>query len=272
MSLLETHLIRYIDIDEAPILKSDPAFAEIVLTIKSVPENWKGNCFAVATLIAESGLIQNATAVYGHWLGKAGSYFSHKGLAGFIQHGWVLLEDGRILDPTRWVFEDVEPYIFIGRPPDENNPVCKHCGHVEDEHGVLTPCSAYDEANDTYCDCEDFSPLLWPYDEGGNQLREATAASRPLPEIPKVGERKPIFSKTSSTTLRFLATLFGDPDLPKKGTSSAQAFYLANLPYKILGEHVHEIYDALKAHELDAFVPIDNMMKSQRERPSASKR
>ncbi len=79
-------------------------------------ENWKGNCYAVSCQIVDNGLVKG-DAVYGHWLGPVDpkSYFAAHGLgAPFVRHGWILLEDGRILDPTRWVFEAVTPYLFIG--------------------------------------------------------------------------------------------------------------------------------------------------------------
>jgi hypothetical protein len=31
-----------------------------------------------------------------------------------VQHGWILLEDGRILDPTRFAFDGREPYLHVG--------------------------------------------------------------------------------------------------------------------------------------------------------------
>jgi hypothetical protein len=29
-------------------------------------------------------------------------------------HGWVLLPDGNVFDPTRWVFEGILPYLYEG--------------------------------------------------------------------------------------------------------------------------------------------------------------
>lgn len=33
----------------------------------------------------------------------------------FARHGWLEVPDGRIFDPTRFVFEAVEPYLYVGR-------------------------------------------------------------------------------------------------------------------------------------------------------------
>lgn len=55
---------------------------------------------------------------YGFFWGKVaeGSPFDHT--SPLHRHGWVELPDGRIWDPTRWVFEDVDPYIYIGDSDD----------------------------------------------------------------------------------------------------------------------------------------------------------
>jgi hypothetical protein len=37
----------------------------------------------------------------------------------FTRHGWVVLKDGRVLDPTRWVFEDAQPSLYLGPPSEE---------------------------------------------------------------------------------------------------------------------------------------------------------
>jgi hypothetical protein len=75
---------------------------------------WVARCYEIACHAAK--LYDGAVAVYGHWLGdvEPESFFGSSRMLPFIQHGWVLLADGRILDPTRWVFEAVEPYIWAG--------------------------------------------------------------------------------------------------------------------------------------------------------------
>lgn len=83
-------------------------------------DKWIGECYAVATAIVESGLVPNGCTRYGHWLGPVslGTYFGHRPI---IQHGWIDVHQNRkltIIDPTRWVFEGVVPYIFIGTDPE----------------------------------------------------------------------------------------------------------------------------------------------------------
>ena len=72
--------------------------------------DWPGNCYAIATRIVEAGIVEGR-AVYGHYLGPVakGSIFSGRGL---IRHGWIVTKTGRIIDPTRWVFDNSTPYIL----------------------------------------------------------------------------------------------------------------------------------------------------------------
>ncbi len=86
---------------------------EIAEAIDFPLERWQGNCFAVAQALVDNGVFEGR-AVYGHYLGPVarGGFFKTTRL--FQRHGWVILDyDGRILDPTRWVFENAEPYIYL---------------------------------------------------------------------------------------------------------------------------------------------------------------
>lgn len=75
-------------------------------------EEWKGNCYGIATLCVEKGAVKGK-ARYGQFHGKISQdgYFAGRDIS---QHGWVEMDKGIIFDPTRWVFENVEPYIYIG--------------------------------------------------------------------------------------------------------------------------------------------------------------
>jgi hypothetical protein len=78
--------------------------------------SWAGRCYAVACAAAD--LIEDAAPIYGHWVGPVSSKSIFAGRSLFVQHGWVLLPDGRVLDPTRWEFEGRAPYIYVG--PDDH--------------------------------------------------------------------------------------------------------------------------------------------------------
>lgn len=80
---------------------------------------WVGQCYAVAVRIVEAGLIEGV-ARYGHWRGRISDKCPIErwrgNPLGFVQHGWIETPDGNVADPTRWVFEAVRPYIYVGRP------------------------------------------------------------------------------------------------------------------------------------------------------------
>lgn len=51
---------------------------------------------------------------YGNWMGPIHPDCPEFGGRPFAHHGWVEKADGSIVDPTRWVFEHVKPYIYEG--------------------------------------------------------------------------------------------------------------------------------------------------------------
>lgn len=88
------------------------------------PLSWHARCYEFACHLrnlinGDDGLRKlygEVRAVYGHWTGPVDpdGFWSHKADFGFIRHGWVLLDDGSVIDPTRWSFENVKPYVYIG--------------------------------------------------------------------------------------------------------------------------------------------------------------
>jgi hypothetical protein len=73
---------------------------------------WPGSCHAIASLLLKHKIFTGKLR-YGMWLGKIHPASLFGGRL-FTHHGWIEREDGVIIDPTRWVFENVQPYIFIG--------------------------------------------------------------------------------------------------------------------------------------------------------------
>lgn len=94
--------------------KRMPTLAACERALGEKAEAWKGRCFEIASRLVREGLV-TGHAVYGHWRGDVakGSMF-YGSTCGFVQHGWVVLADGRIFDPTRWAFENVLPYLHVG--------------------------------------------------------------------------------------------------------------------------------------------------------------
>jgi hypothetical protein len=77
-------------------------------------DKWHGKCHEIAWAADKLLGDSSVTAPYGHYLGPIDPDGYWGGRQGFPNHhGWVLLKDGRVLDPTRFSFENKEPYIFI---------------------------------------------------------------------------------------------------------------------------------------------------------------
>ena len=69
-------------------------------------DNWNGRCDEISRLVLKYFPIANARLARGHW--DDGD---------IQQHSWIVLEDGRILDPTRWCLEKrslEKAYIYLG--------------------------------------------------------------------------------------------------------------------------------------------------------------
>ncbi len=79
-------------------------------------KDWEGNCYGVACLILKHKLVQGSP-VYGLYLGEINpdGYWESRSGSPAVHHGWIDLKDGGILDPTRWSFEAVNPYLFYSR-------------------------------------------------------------------------------------------------------------------------------------------------------------
>ena len=125
-----------------------PTVAQVEKAINMSADEWVANCYAIACMMVDAGVV-TGRPVFGHWLGRIapGTPFYQRGSRiPFTQHGWVLHdpETRSVFDPTRWVFEGVEPYIYFGSPNTSVDP--------------------------------------WPYDEGGNVLRAAMLQPFPKPD------------------------------------------------------------------------------------------
>lgn len=97
-------------------MKEQLNIQEIEVQIDIPIDVWEGNCHGIASAIVKSGMIDGRVE-RGHWLGdvSAGSTFYKRTI---IPHSWIRASDGSIIDPTRWCFEQVEPYIYIGKDED----------------------------------------------------------------------------------------------------------------------------------------------------------
>jgi len=88
--------------------------AKIEKKINFPVENWPANCYSVAVSIYKAGLVPaKSRCRYGVWWGPIRTKKHFQGRT-FTHHGWIELPDKRVYDPTRFVFEDVKPYIWVG--------------------------------------------------------------------------------------------------------------------------------------------------------------
>jgi hypothetical protein len=85
-------------------------------------ERWKGQCLKVASWMVTEGVVEGRH-VQGSWCGEVAAADRDRFDAAAVErrrvgHVWIVLDaDGRIMDPTRWVFEGVAPYIYISAQP-----------------------------------------------------------------------------------------------------------------------------------------------------------
>lgn len=223
-------------------------------------DDWPGNCYAIAVALVESGLLPDRfEAVYGHWTGpiSSRSRFADRRALGFTGHGWALDPDsGTVVDPTRWVFEHADPYIFVGQEPDPIVQLCDGCGHLSDEHdnSFMAACE--------FCDCELFEPEPWYYDEGGNMLAARRMGDPPTAPDVDDPDRRPL-GDLPAAAAHTVTSLLADPAAGTAGVSVEQAMWLANVPYGLLGD-AESVYRGLEQAGFGAFVPFDNRNRAAR--------
>ena len=89
-----------------------PAISRIERVISLSSSAWQGRCYEVACAIVNSRIIKGQ-AIYGHYYGPVANIGYWAGRKDFIfqRHGWIVKKDGTIIDPTRWSFENVKPYL-----------------------------------------------------------------------------------------------------------------------------------------------------------------
>lgn len=224
-------------------------------------KDWAGRCYEISYKLVKAGIMpKGAEAVYGHWRGDVhrNSMFANRPLP-FVQHGWIYVADeGLVIDPTRWVFEARKPYLYSGYEHDADTTPCRHCGMLPCEHDGLG-------AND---ECALYEAELWPYDEGGNDWRAATAIRKPVPKPKAKDERVKL--KLSVDVALYVGALLGQGDGTK--LTAEQIFWLANLSYQQIAgaigpRAVKEIYEAIcdAGSYYIEFIPLDNRVKAKRE-------
>lgn len=227
---------RNVSAADAPPLRREPemlhdepdvtelTIEEVVDAIDISTEDWEGNCYAIACAVVAAGLVEGH-AVYGSWHGRVNpeGYWSEQADRLWQRHGWVLLPDDRILDPTRWSFEAVEPYLWIGE--NDGN-----------------------------------------YDEGNDALHTAIFDSRPCPEYDDDGEQYDW--QLSTFAAMHLQVLSKGVLRHEDGLFQLcfnQVFWIANIPYGMLGPFAQEIYQKIIDMGRPALIPMDNRSRAFRD-------
>ena len=199
----------------------------IVRALKQPPSAWEGNCYAIACAIVKAGLVEGR-AVYGHWLGEVADhgYWAGQHRRPFQRHGWIILPDGKILDPTRWSFEGVKPYLWLN----------------EDD-------GTYDEGGDSFR-----SVMVRPC-PGNND-----ACPDGVQRYVRLELKRPEQVRLHQVSGGILY-----PSYKQKRLTLSQLFWIANLPYAKLYPFARPIYLALEAVGQRVAVPLDNWERAQHE-------
>lgn len=92
-----------------------PTCAETLAKEIDIPlENWPLNCHAIATAVLDLVPVNGMRLARGHWTGHVDRQSQYR-RSGMQQHSWLVAQDGRIVDPTRWAMENPNsPSIYIG--------------------------------------------------------------------------------------------------------------------------------------------------------------
>lgn len=200
---------------------------ELGARIGAAPSAWPGRCYEIAcAIVKEMKWQERAQAVYGLYKGPVSSKCTHfkKGLN---RHGWITLRDGRLVDPTRWVFEVSEPRLQVFVPGSQQ-----------------------------------FQAATSEYDEGGSalaQLREMPSATTGLNQHRLSPEVREILRFVSNWSLDKIGAAHAQV------LDVAQLAWLARTPFDQLGPNrAQTLYAWLDSLHLEALVPVDNRTRALR--------
>ncbi len=180
---------------------------------------WKDKCHQIACAMLDAGLVTGVER-YGHYYGPVAAGYGRRALP-FQRHGWIEAPDGQVIDPTRWVFEMVDPYIYHG-PGDD-----------------------YDAGKQRL-----IASRVGPYPG----LHDPATESKNLTAAQREANRKVIKLAVSGPAKEQLVELTGGQ---VSDFSINQVYWLAHLPVSWLGEHAPAIYGAIARAGYKAMIPYD---------------
>ena len=86
-------------------MAGDLTLAQAEAALGEPAARWEMRCYEIASRLVHARAVEGK-AVYGHWRGPVHPAAPFTSVV-VVRHGWINLPDGRICDPTRWVFEQV---------------------------------------------------------------------------------------------------------------------------------------------------------------------
>lgn len=118
-----------------------PMDVSIIADIINIPtQHWAGNCTRISQAFIDFG-VAVGEVMRGHWLGPIATNSRFYGRS-FTQHSWIETCDSTIVDPTRFAFEGVEPYVWHG---DYSENYYDKGGNII-RSMLLKPCPPYNVA------------------------------------------------------------------------------------------------------------------------------
>jgi hypothetical protein len=187
---------------------------------------WAGKCYQISCMIVDAGLIKG-DPVYGHFRGAIHPH-SYFG----IRASMPFVQHGWIILPGGANVLDPTRFAFEDKDP------CLYWGPNDSD-----------------------------YDEGGNRWR--MSQRKPLPEhfpgekIKRIDLLADLRAPVRSHLMAILNLTGKEARTP---IPSSWVMWLANLSYDELRPFNLEIYATMKALGCEAFVPIDNFRRAERER------
>jgi len=105
------HALAQAQVDTLFPLDADALAEEIGVPL----QDWPRNCHAIASKVLQMVPVKGMRLARGHFTGYISPRSQYTGGGPSQQHTWLVAEDGRILDPTRWAMETPgRPTIYLG--------------------------------------------------------------------------------------------------------------------------------------------------------------
>jgi len=198
-----------------------PTVEAVAAAIGLAAARWPNQCHKVACLMLKARLVAGVER-YGHYYGPVAPGHPRHGQP-FQRHGWIETPNRQVIDPTRWAFERVDPYIYCGSDADYDPGGQRLAAHLMRSY----PAGPLDPA------------LL-----SANLTEEQRACRQRIIQLELDGPaRDHLASLTGGQVADF---------------NLDQVHWLGNLPLALLGDHAAAIFGALSRAGHVAMIPVDN--------------